>query len=77
MTIEQCKEFINDSKYKDVVEYFLSAFKRIDTKIDLIINDDNCPYSDYEKHSWLNNTCEDIGEIAVKCIDLLERAYYD
>ena len=77
MDIELCKEFINDPKYKDVVEYFLSAFKYMDKRIDKIINDPNCPYGDYEKHPWLNDIIEDIAEPVVRCIDLLERAYYD
>ena len=77
MDIELCKEFINDPKYKDVREYFLSAFKRIDKKTDLIINDPKCPYGNYEEHPWLNDTLEDVGEVAVRCIELLERAYYD
>lgn len=76
MTIEQCREFINDPKYSDVREYFLSAFKRINRLTDKVINEPN-RYSDYDEHPWLNDLMEDIGEVSSGCVELLERAYVD
>jgi len=77
MDIELCREFINDPKYAEVRDYFLSAFKYIDHELDKILNDDTNPYSNYEEHEWLLDTLENAGECTVRCIDLLERAYYD
>lgn len=77
VTTEDFKEFIGDEKYAGVREYLLSAFKRIDMLTDKFLNKDNHPYSDYEKHEWLNNLIEDIAEPAVVCVELLERAYKD
>lgn len=77
LKIETCKEFINDKKYADVKDYFLSAFKAIDKINDKImskIDFENLSEEEYEK--WAN-LLEDIGEISNHCIGLLERAYYD
>lgn len=77
VTTEDFKEFINDDRYTGVREYLLSSFKRIDKLTDSIINNPKCPYGNYEKHPWLNDTIEDICEPVTKCIELLERAYID
>ena len=76
-TTEDFREFINDEKYAGVREYLLSAFKCVDKLTDLIINDPNCSYGNYEEHPWLNNTIENISEPVTMCIELLERAYVD
>lgn len=78
VTTEEFKEFIGDKRYAGVRDYLLSAFKRIDMLTDKFLNGTNDhPYSNYEEHPWINDLMEDICEPAVKCIELLERAYVD
>lgn len=77
MTTEDCKNFIEDKKYSDVKEYFLSAFKRIsmlNEKIMKKIDFDHISEEEYDKWAYL---LEDIEETSCQCEDLLERAYYD
>ena len=73
MTTEDCKNFIEDKKYSDVKEYFLSAFKRIsmlNEKIMKKIDFDHISEEEYDKWAYL---LEDIEETSCQCEDLLER----
>lgn len=73
VTTEDFRNFINDEKYDGVREYLLSSFKRIEKLTDLIINNPECPYNNYEEHGWLNDIIEDICEPMGSCIDLFQQ----